>query len=90
MATKALDSAFPVFDSEGDATRLGLNKREYFAAMAMQGMLANKAVTDVCFKTGIAISSVEIADLLILHLNRTANKKSNSEEPTQKEDGVEA
>ena len=59
--TNPLDLAFP---AEGHP---GLNKREYFAAMAMQGICAND---DLLLKGEIEKISVEIADELILELNR--------------------
>jgi len=65
----------------------GLTKREYFAAMAMQGITANhkiaemlmekgvKTVTDI--SRGIGIASVDYADGLIEALNKsTADVKS--------------
>ena len=45
---------------------LGLTKREYFAAMAMQGMLANSQIG-----VGCHILAVEMADQLIKQLNKT-------------------
>jgi len=42
--TKANEPAYPMFDSNGeciDQSAMGLTKRELFAAMAMQGILAN-------------------------------------------------
>jgi hypothetical protein len=57
--------------SEKDIVFQGLTKREYFAAMAMQGLIAN-----CFFASGInnethAIESVKIADALINALNQT-------------------
>jgi len=57
----------------------GLTKREYFAAMAMQGLLANPMVIEamlVLNKTqeqlarATAISSLQSADALIVELNK--------------------
>ena len=45
----------------------GLNKREYFAAMALQGLLAN----DSGLITSKAIDAVKAADALIEELNKT-------------------
>lgn len=45
-----------------------LTKREYFAAMAMQGLCADSNVTDPL--SGIAITSVLMADRLIEELNK--------------------
>ena len=42
MSNEANMPAFPSFDAEGRCgPTIGLTKREYFAAMAMQGVLAN-------------------------------------------------
>ena len=43
----------------------GLTKREYFAAMAMQGLLANSL-----YVGDVAISAVGVADALIEALNK--------------------
>ena len=48
---------------------MGLTKREYFAAMAMQGF-ASIEVTDMPFKS-IAQDSVRMADALITELNKS-------------------
>lgn len=57
-------------DIDSDATICisgGLTKREYFAAMALQGLLS----ADSCWSTSsYTIRSVEIADALIEELNR--------------------
>lgn len=44
----------------------GLTKREYFAALAMQGLLASGADLN---STAIAASAVELSDKLIKWLN---------------------
>ncbi len=58
----------------------GLTKREYFAAMAMQGFLANPLaletaanddVIKAAFAGHIAAMSVECADALLVELERT-------------------
>jgi hypothetical protein len=49
-----------------DKPGYGLTKREYFAAMAMQGILADPNVTDEDAATDLA---VKCADFLILRLN---------------------
>ena len=49
-----------------DAPQEGLTKREYFAAMAMQGLLAN----DSGLITSKARDAVKSADLLIEELNK--------------------
>ncbi len=44
---------------------VGLTKREYFAALALQGLTANLGRT-----TGLALAAVQYADSLIAELNR--------------------
>lgn len=41
------DQAFPMPGSASNTPRLGLTKREYFAALAMQGMLAHNGTRDM-------------------------------------------
>lgn len=66
------DPAFPHIDSicgtlpEGDCLRPGLTKRELFAAMAMQGMLANPEKCSV-YKE-VAEVAVLFADNLLAEL----------------------
>lgn len=52
-----------------DAPQEGLTKREYFAAMAMQGIITNKDGLDIKIER-IAESSVDMADALIEELNK--------------------
>lgn len=63
MITRPESAAFPYLDGE----KAGLTKREYFAAMALQGMLANSnlnwAIKD------LAMDAVACADELIGKLN---------------------
>ena len=47
----------------------GLTKREYFAAMAMQGILADP--DNQGYAEGIAKDAVKMADELITQLNQT-------------------
>ena len=67
-------SAFPqkIEHPDGDIYTKGLTKREYFAAMAMQGMLANTNVSygasDAVFYTSDAVFW---ADKLIKALNES-------------------
>lgn len=54
-------------------TSLGLTKREYFAGLAMQGILANQSiVVGLKFKSGdaykITKASIELADELLKQL----------------------
>lgn len=51
-------------------TPIGLSKRDYFAAMAMQGFIINKSKSN----QGIVEYSVYIADLLIAELNNQTNE----------------
>jgi hypothetical protein len=53
--------------TKGREDKYGLTKREYFAAMAMQGMMANSAISDP-FKY-VAQNSIIMADELIEELN---------------------
>lgn len=46
----------------------GLSKREYFAAMALQGLLANEKTVDI--DISVAQLSVIAADALIEELNK--------------------
>lgn len=58
----------PYGGSRMECIRGGLTKREYFAAMSMQGFLANTENSYRSLKS-IANSSVEIAEELIKALN---------------------
>lgn len=60
------DQAFPSVKIISDRARQGLTKREYFAAMAMQGLCANPHPGSI---TKVAKMSVECADELIKQLN---------------------
>lgn len=68
MRTRSDDLAFP-FDSV-DAYGMGLSKREYFAAMAMQGLLSHSDWTQHQFA---AQNAVIFADKLIEELNKNAH-----------------
>ena len=62
----------PVMDEcEKIGQHYGLTKREHFAAMAMQGYLANSLIIDSCTNVSvdyIASSSIEFADALLKEL----------------------
>jgi len=62
--TNENQSAFP---STRDTQTWGLTKRELFAAMALQGMLANPNINWEI--SDLARDAVESADLLIKRLN---------------------
>lgn len=64
MSLHPLDPAFAVTDSTIDS---GLTKREYFAALAMQGLVNNPETTNV---NDIAATAVQYADALISELNK--------------------
>lgn len=85
--TNANEPAFPFIyhDREGDERAIsGITVREYFAAMAMQGMYANYQLVSEAGKTAaggklegithgkqiISISAVQAADALIEALNK--------------------
>ena len=59
------DYAFASADSNG------LTKREYFAAMAMQGVISNSNINGDLFGEGeVAVSALALADALIAELNK--------------------
>lgn len=62
-----------VNSGEIDGTCPGLTKREYFAALAMQGVTA-EGPASTAWIDEIAAKSVEMADALIEALNKPANK----------------
>ena len=78
------DLAYPAFkiDEDGkqfvDNNMLGLTKREYFAAMAMQGLTTNPEflkttnhITEEGYLKSLCESAVNSADALITELNKT-------------------
>ena len=64
--TRANDLSYPVRKMD-TINYTGLTKREYFAAMALQGLLAN----DSALITSKVIDAVKAADALIEELNKT-------------------
>ena len=66
-------SAFPIIDGDGyfEEHRMGLTKREYFAAAALQGMLSNPEVYRDWESGSFAEKAVFHADKLIKELNAT-------------------
>jgi len=63
--------AFPFTFSSSDGSpdwAAGLTKREYFAAMAMQGICANPTVEIKPYGDEIAQAAVEVADALLKNL----------------------
>jgi hypothetical protein len=71
MRTKAKNPAFPLVTDEGYVINAGLNKREFFALMAMQGFITKYGVD--CQEEHIK-QAVFIADFFIGELNK---KKTN-------------
>lgn len=65
--TYGANSAFARPADSLDDGSAGLTKREYFAAMAMQGLAANP---DPISTSGIARIAVSLADALIAELNK--------------------
>ena len=76
--TRATESAFPntVYTYDGDGNRVvshdeeGLTKREYFAALAMQGMLASWPENGRLNPDKTAEHATLFADALITALNQ--------------------
>ena len=66
--TKPNNSAFPII-AEDYIIDGGLTKREYFAAMALQGIISNKDGLDIKIER-IVESAVDTADALIEELNK--------------------
>ena len=66
--SKADEPAFPAYTGNKENWVFGLTKREYFAAMAMQGLLANS--TSSGHIRSCALDSVDAADALIEALER--------------------
>jgi alcohol dehydrogenase YqhD (iron-dependent ADH family) len=70
--------AFAMLDPNGSYTQYGLTKREYFAGLAMQGILAHESFYDrMCNETGentiadrLATASVKMADKLLAELDK--------------------
>lgn len=72
MKTNPNDPAHPTPYTNQDGTiqydvYLGLTKREYFTALAIQGLCANVESASIA---DIALSAVKIADALIEALNK--------------------
>lgn len=65
------EAAFPWDDKNGDGSHYhahaGLTKREYFAAMAMQGMTSNNSITVEI----VAAWAVQYADALLMEMEKS-------------------
>ena len=66
--TRANDLAYPVKKVD-TINYTGLTKREYFASMAMKGIITNKDGLDIKIER-IVESAVDTADALIEELNK--------------------
>ena len=64
------DSPINTIEYNNNYISTGLTKREYFAAMVMQGIIANKDGLDIKIER-IVESAVDTADALIDELNKT-------------------
>ncbi len=80
-ATTPNDCAFTIPESGELPAAMGLTKREYFAAMAMQGCIsaitlqdladaAAKGISGIQFSATVAVTAVKDADALITELNK--------------------
>jgi hypothetical protein len=74
--TKANDLAHPIHIQDNERrfspeVHTGLTKREYFAAMAMQGYLASYDPKTIAEVNAVAKYSTRYADALIKALNET-------------------
>ena len=58
------DCAFSVFDNEHNEVIFGLSKREYFAGLALQSVIANGGYSEL----EIPICAVNFSDALLLAL----------------------
>jgi hypothetical protein len=67
MKTQPNDAAFATGDEYWRQN--GLTKREYFAAMAMQGIVSNHLMIDTTNWNWLSEESVKAADALITALN---------------------
>lgn len=69
MVTRKDSSAFPYLEGEGGllTTDGGLTKREFYAAYALMGLLANPSVDGT--HEDIAIDALDYTDALIAQLN---------------------
>lgn len=72
--TYANESAFPEVQEQPQFNyhTYGLTKREYFASMAMQGILSNRELQMGLMRENVAYSkvAVDMADSLINELNK--------------------
>jgi hypothetical protein len=64
--------AFPVFDHKGECLPggAGLATRQYFAAMAMQGIMANSEIHPSTDYETVAKRAVKMTDALLAELEK--------------------
>lgn len=67
--TQPNENAFPVTDGTR-TVEPGLTKREYFAALALQGMLANQTRGTTTDPSFFASEAVKASDALITELDK--------------------
>lgn len=71
MKTIGVDSANVIYDEPRvNVMNRGLTKREYFAAMAMQGYLASFSGEGLATPSTMAMRAIGYADALINELNK--------------------
>ena len=75
MKTEPNEFAYPMLDPNGQYAQYGLTKREHFAGLIAQGLLANYKPCDftggqVQMEASIIVTSVEMADAIIAQLNK--------------------
>lgn len=91
---KNMERAFPqlsaTLNDDGhwsmDAIQGGLSKREYFAGLAMQGILAGDPETSVEVNEtprAVALISVLVADALLVELKRTQKAPASPPPPQE-------
>ena len=73
MKTIPNEQAFPCFNGDQFTPTLGLTKREYFAAMAMQGLATRPH--EAYEANNVAYHAVTFADALIEKLNESIGEK---------------
>lgn len=76
MKTYAFDAAFARQDEMEVSGSFGLTKHEYFAAMALTGLIAHHNSLGRTAKD-IALDAVELADALIAALNGESTLDNN-------------
>lgn len=74
----AEEKAFPLISPDGMAVNQGLSKREYFAAMAMQGFMSvsdkgSFSTVEECIEKAIELS-IKSADELLKQLDNENSK----------------